>query len=263
VAKNRAGLIAVRRRRIPTFKEADMKTVSGLRFCAHVLGIAPVVVVIAAGLIYPAAIASAAPTVGDTYVYRVVNAYNNEVRGKLSYRVEEIAADRIVMAMTSDVASLGPARTVTYAKDGNWLRHPLTNHDTPVDYEFSQAYPAYVFPLEIGKSWSVRVNALNPATGQQVSVRVDGEVLGAERVVTPAGSFDTFKVMRRVYAGDWEAFRRETNIVETDWYAPQLGRPVKSEMNSGYMDSSRCGRGPCRPIRGDWSLFELVESTAR
>ena len=54
--------------------------------------------------------AGAAPAVGDTYVYRVVNGYNNEARGKIEYRVDQIGADRVVMSVTTDVPALGAAR---------------------------------------------------------------------------------------------------------------------------------------------------------
>jgi hypothetical protein len=84
--------------------------------------------------------------------------------------------------------------------------------------------------------------------------------VGSERITTPAGSFDTIKVKRRVYAGDWEAFTMETNIVETDWFAPALGRAVRTDRNSSYMDPQRCGNptSACTPVRGDWHVFELV-----
>jgi hypothetical protein len=116
-------------------------------------------------------------------------------------------------------------------------------------------------PLDSGKSWSTRVSATNPASGRRTSVRVDGDVLGTERITTPAGAFDTIKITRKVYAGDWETFTMETNIVETDWYAPALGRPVRTERNSSYMDQQRCGKpaGACTPVRGDWFVFELVK----
>ena len=238
-----------------------MRIASDIHFSARARLIIVVAVVCAVILLCPRA-ASAAPAAGDVYVYRVVNGYNSEVLGKITYRVDQVGADRIVMAVTTDVPALGLARTEVYTRDGNWLRHPLINHDQPVEYEFTPAYPAYVFPLEPGASWSVRVPALNPASGQRNSVRVDGEVLGTERIVTPAGSFDTIRVRRRTYAGDWDGFRLETNIVETDWYAPALGRPVKSESNSSYQQPSRCSHGACDPFRGDWNLFELVETSA-
>jgi hypothetical protein len=145
-------------------------------------------------------------------------------------------------------------------REGNWLRHPVVNHDQPVEYEFAPAYPAYVFPLDPRKSWSMRVSAVQTATGKRASVRVDGDVLGTERVTVPGGTFDTIKVRRRVYAGDWEGFSFETNIIETDWYAPQLGRAVKSESTSNYMQPSRCFEyHACTPILGDWNVLELIE----
>ncbi len=202
---------------------------------------------------------AASPAVGGAYVYRVINGYNQEVRGEITFRVDKVDADHVTVTVTATTTALATPHTEIYTREGNWLRHPLTNDDQPVEYEFSPPYPAYVFPLETGKSWSLRVTATNSASAQRNSVRVDGEVLGTERITTPAGPFDTIKVMRRVYAGDWESFRRETNIVETDWYAPTLGRPVRAVSNSRYFDLSRCSRGPCDPFRGDWNIFELIE----
>ncbi len=205
------------------------------------------------------AVAVTPAAAGDTYVYRVSNGYNNEVRGQIRYQVEKADADRSVMSVTPDNPGLGQGYTAVYTLEGNWLRHPLTNHDQPVEYEFAQAYPVYVFPLDPGKSWSARVKATNPLTSKISSVRVDGTVLGAERIRVPAGEFDTIRVRRLVYAGDWDGFRRETHIIEIDWYAPALGRVVRSESKSEWQDLSRCGRGAgCQWFRGDWNIYELV-----
>ena len=55
---------------------------------------------------------------------------------------------------------------------------------------------------------------------------------------------------------NWGHWRWETNIEETDWYAPSLGRPVRKE-NSGYIDQIMCGiSNQCLPVRGDWYRFE-------
>ncbi len=203
---------------------------------------------------------AATPAVGDTYVYRISNGYNNEVRGKIQYRVEKVDADRVTVAVATDAPAMGAApRTEIYTIDGNWLRHPVANHDQVVDYDFTPAYPAVSPPAGTSAPWSTRVNAVNPQTGQRNSVRVDGEVLGSERITTTAGTFDTIKVFRRSYAGDWGAFLRETRITETEWYAPALGRPVRVESNSEWLDISRCGRGGCPWFRGDWNIIELAE----
>jgi len=96
-------------------------------------------------------------------------------------------------------------------------------------------------------------------------VRVDGNVLGSERVTVPAGAFDTFKIRRRIYAGDFDGPRSQTNITETEWYAPALGRAVRLERNSEFMDQNRCSdeMSSCTPVRGDWFLFELVDAGAK
>jgi hypothetical protein len=203
--------------------------------------------------------AVAAPAVGDTYVYRVINGYNNEVVGQETYRVERVDAGQVTVSATPDRPALGVPHTDILASDGNWLRHPLINHDVPVEYTFSPAFPAYVAPLDAGQSWSTRVSATNPSTGRRNSVRVDGDVVGSERITTSAGSFDTIRVKRRIYAGDWEPFKNETNIDVTEWFAPALGRAVKTDRKSGYIDQQRCAtRGACTPTRGDWFVYELV-----
>jgi hypothetical protein len=206
--------------------------------------------------------AAAAPVAGDSWAYRVVNRYNGEVRGNIQYRVDKVDSNRVAVAVSTDVAALGMPRIELYTADGLWLKHPIINHDQPVEYEFSQPYPAYDFPLAAGKSWSSRVNAVNPINGKRASVRVEGDVLGTEQVSVPAGSFDTVKIRRRVYAGDFDGPRSETHIVETEWYAPALGRAVRLERNSSFMDQNRCSdeMSACTPVRGDWSLFELVEA---
>ena len=207
-------------------------------------------------------VGAALPAAGDKFVYRVANGYNNEMRGHLQYRVESVDAERVTVAVTPDHASLGPARTETYTRAGNWLRHPLINHDQPVEYEFAPAFPAFDIPLDAGKSWSMRVQATDPASGRRASVRVDGAVVGSERITVPAGAFDTIKVRRYVYAGDWDGFRQPTTIVETDWYSPAFGRAVRSESKSEYIDVSR-GRGKgSQWLRGDWIVMELTEFAA-
>ena len=200
-------------------------------------------------------VAEAAAVAGDTYVYRVSNGYTKEVRGQISYRIDRVDADRTVVSVTPDGPALGQAYTVVYTNEGNWLRHPVTNHDQPVEYEFAQPYPAYLFPLDEGRSWSVRVDAAATASGRHASVLVDGTVLGAERIRVLAGVFDTIKIRRLVYAGDRDFFRKETNIMETEWYAPALGRAVRSESKSEYLEPTR---HRAFVQLGEWNVHELA-----
>ncbi len=206
----------------------------------------------------------ALPRAGDRYVYLVVNGYNSEPVGQVEYRVDSAVRDHYVADVSPTAVYPGQARTEMYLFDGNWLRHPLASHGQQIEFEFNPPYPAYVFPLEARRTWSQRVNARNPATGKMASVRVDGEVLAAERIVTAAGEFDTFRIFRRIYAGDWDGFLTETNITEVEWYAPAIGRAVRLDLNSQWYDTSRSPGGnnlwfnQGLLIRGDWHVFELM-----
>jgi hypothetical protein len=200
---------------------------------------------------------AAAPAAGDAYVYRVVNAYNQETVGHLRHEITEAsAAQGQVVSVTVDTPALGLPRTEILTPDGQWLRHTLSTHGRTTDYEFTQALPA-VQTATGGNSWSVRVNAMVPAHSARRSVRIDGTVMGNERIRVPAGEFDTVKIRRIIYPGDAGDFKSETRIVETDWHAPALGRSVRTETNSSWQEP--CLRRPCT-FRGDWHVIELAEA---
>ena len=93
-------------------------------------------------------------------------------------------------------------------------------------------------------------------------MRVYGEVAGGERISTPAGTFDTIKIVRTVYAGDAEIFVSQTVTTEWEWFAPALGRAVRIERRSRWVDAGRTTRGAGGGwVRGDWSVRELVAYT--
>ena len=211
-----------------------------------------------AGMNHPA---SAAPASGETYAYRLVNGYNKEVRGEVRYRVDKVDGDSVTVSVAPDKPETGTGRIEVYTKEGHWLRRPLDNHGQNVEYLFSPAFPAYAFPLDAGKTWSTRVNATVQGVPGVRTVRVEGKVLGTERIRVPAGEFDTVKVQRTVYPGDAAGMRQETRISQIDWYAPALGLPVRSETRSQYVDLQFCSSSVCVHY-GNWDVVELIEAGA-
>jgi hypothetical protein len=205
----------------------------------------------------PAGLA-AAPGVGDVYVYRHSSGYTKENYGQWRYRVDRLDGGNLNVSVTPDPAGAGAARTEIYTGEGNPLRRLVESRGGQVEYEFTHPFPAYVFPLDPGKSWSLRVPARVPGETRVRTVRVDGKVLGTERIRVPAGEFDAVKIRRLVWAGDGDDWYSETDIVEHEWYAPVLGRPVRIETTSTYFDWRRS-----RIFMwawGDWSVLELVEA---
>jgi hypothetical protein len=207
-------------------------------------------------------VALAANAAGDTLVYRVTNGYNKETVGHVRQELAPSGtAQGKVVNVAVDNPALGLPRVEVFEREGLWLRHTLDSHGMPVEYEFAPALPAVQAPFNTGHSWSTRVNAMVKLGGENLrrSVRVDGTVLGTERVRVPAGEFDAVKIRRIIYPGDPGFSRTETRIYEVDWYAPALGGSVRTETRSSWMEP--CGRRYCEH-RGDWFIYELAEALA-
>lgn len=211
----------------------------------------------------PAGIAAqvAAPDIrmGDGWKYSLHDGYTKLPRGTLEYRVSAVQGDTVTVQLLHE----GRESTERYTRDWNWRERPMTNLQ---NFRYQPAYAALPFPLEAGKRWQAFVQATDPATGRVNRVRIDGKVLGWERVQVPAGEFDTIKVQRLVYAGNGEFFRGDEDIAEVDWYAPKLGQIVRHESSSGHRDKSLyCfdSTADCHWIKGDWNVVELVSHSAR
>ena len=60
-----------------------------------------------------------------------------------------------------------------------------------------------------------------PGTAAAFQVRIEGRVLGWERVRVPAGEFDALKIERRVYIGYWESTRRGQSVIQESSGTPR------------------------------------------
>jgi hypothetical protein len=191
---------------------------------------------------------------GDQWRYSLHDGYTRIPGGMIEYRVQAAQGDTISVEHQHD----GRPSTQRYTRDWNWRERPMTNLQ---NFRYEPAYAALPFPLEAGKTWRAYVKAIDPATGKANRVRIDGKVLGWERVKVPAGEFDAVKVRRLVYAGNETTVRGEENITEIDWYAPALGGIVRHESASVYLDKLASCDGKvsdCGWIRNSWNVLELT-----
>jgi hypothetical protein len=201
----------------------------------------------------PAQVAAPEIRAGTAWTYTLHDGYTKLSRGTLAFHVAEVG-DKTVTVRLSTAAGESVER---YTRDWNWIERPMTNLQ---NFRFDPPYPALPFPLAAGKTWVAYVRATDPLDKRVNRVRIDGKVLGWERVHVPAGTFDTVVVRRVVYAGNEDWFREEEHIREIDWYAPALGLIVRHESSSGYRDkmrsTDRFGGGVW--IHNDWNVLELV-----
>jgi hypothetical protein len=214
--------------------------------------------------------APAAPRAGATWRYAVSDGYTRLSRGSIEYRIVDVMSD----SMTVEVKGYDGERTETYTHDWNWLVRPATNMQT---FVYTPAYQALPFPLQAGKRWRQVGTATDPATGRSFPIRIDGEVLGWERVRVPAGEFDALKVRRVVYLEYFEqGVRGQSWIIETDWYAPAAAQVARRETTSRYWrlaglepgyrfvrvnDEPSDGDILPRFEQDDWLVYELSSHT--
>jgi len=78
------------------------------------------------------------------------------------------------------------------------------------------------FPLEVGKSWESEYVVTAPL-GSQFNGKMAARVVARERLSTPAGDLDTFKVEMKGRVATWA-------VNQTLWYAPALDRIVRQEL---------------------------------
>lgn len=200
----------------------------------------------------PASVTAQEVRVGDDWKYALHDGYTQLPKGAMEYRVSAVQDDTVTVAVSHDDRE----STEIYTRDWNWREKPMANLQ---NFRYSAPYPALPFPLEAGKTWRTFVQATDPVTGRVNRVRIDGKVLGWERVKVPAGEFDALKIRRIVYAGNFDYSRSEDDIIEFDWYAPQLGHVVKQESSSEYKDTTRsCPTPRCYIVKKDWNVMELV-----
>lgn len=83
------------------------------------------------------------------------------------------------------------------------------------------------FPLAVGKSWST--SYIYKFGAWVAHCDRTSRVVGVERIQTPAGSFDTFKIEQTVSWSGNDQYGGHGTTHEIDWYAPVVGRIARMD----------------------------------
>ena len=118
-----------------------------------------------------------------------------------------------------------------------------------------QRYPATIAP---GQRWSQETLRSDPSVGGTRAMRVEGRVIGWEKVRVPAGEFDALRIERTLYLGDAGRYRTQTRRYETEWYSPAVKGPVKLQVWEQWSDPT-ITRMLQHIQTNNRELYELVE----
>ena len=154
---------------------------------------------------------------GDVHVY----SGQNRTEGK-SY--EETVT---VISVEGDQIRTKHARTDRPdAADGTYGKDWSTFRSGSSGMQMTPPGKTVMHPLAVGKNWESASEATT-ASGFKLRVKTDSTVAAQERLATPAGEFDTWRIESKGYinpvtGGGWA-------IVQKVWYAPSIDRIVRIE----------------------------------
>jgi hypothetical protein len=156
--------------------------------------------------------------VGDRWSYESKDAATGDIRNIFTLVVAEITDKEI----TTRVSSRGKDRPRTVVFDLQW---------GIVDDGVVQYRPASLLgirtPLNAGEEWRSETNAVNMQRGNAFQTSTFTKVVAAEKITTPAGTFDTFRVEVDVAQVNTKDATKASKSKHVFWYAPAINRWVK------------------------------------
>ena len=180
--------------------------------------------------------------IGDRWVFRYVDLYNNEELNKWDLKVTGLHDDSArfagVTLANKDAAKVGKSYKTSAS------RSTLTFSDSLI-VEGKQL--KFDFPLEVGKTWKYDYKIRRNDGKGFTTFSVNAEVDGWEEVQVAAGKFKALKVTHTsAYSSEIGGQTYSGQVFKTYWYSPEVKQEVKYE----YLE---------RANGGDRGRIELVE----
>ncbi len=141
----------------------------------------------------------------------------------------------------SSVSASETAISLSGGRSGFALIDANTNYRRSGASEFEPSDQRLEFPLFVGKSWTASYLYRNGSWRSEC--KRQAKVEAVERVETPAGIFEAFRIAEKTLWQSDELYGGSGVTRETLWYAPSAKRIVKSELRDspakGPMVSTR------------------------
>lgn len=160
----------------------------------------------------------AAPSlkVGDSWTYQLIDLLSGSATGRNTLTLTEI---------TRDTWRFGTG----YVTDKSWNMLHETRDGKLVE-KWTPRRPNYSFPLEVGKTWTA--TAVRDAPDRVTEQSYTFKVIRQERVIVPAGVFDTLRVEG---SNKYKTKKKKDGSggegagVHRYWYSPEVARVVAYE----------------------------------
>jgi hypothetical protein len=159
------------------------------------------------------------PRPGDRWTYEI----RDDISGKITATRENVITEVTPTAISVRFKKLGADTLEGFAVyDRSWS----TVTERPWRYSPNDGM-GIQSPLEIGKTWPVKTNNINGATGAVWRRSGISRVVGQESVTTKAGTFETFKIETTFTGTNVNNPLMKNEVTATTWYSPAIDHWVK------------------------------------
>lgn len=164
--------------------------------------------------------------VGDRWMYRVVNMYNNEATSEFEQIITEVNGDEIKLDQKTFSSNAGDNVGSVARRKAD--RATWTFPDSRI---FEGSFVFLAFPLEVGKTWKNEYQRRRNDSGT-TAFSSPVKVEGWEEVEVPSGKFKALKVAHsgfystKILSGAWNG-----RSAQTVWYSPEVKKFVKLEFD--------------------------------
>ena len=155
---------------------------------------------------------------GDRWVYEVTDETTGDLKGTTTVVVVDVSENEI----NTRVSVRGATRPLQVVFDRSWNRID----DGIWKYRPSDGTGVRT-PLEVGKAWRFESKASHFQRGTAFSITGQSKVVGAEKITTSAGTFDTFKIESSIRQINTNDQTKAATVTITLWYAPSINRWVR------------------------------------
>jgi hypothetical protein len=156
--------------------------------------------------------------VGDRWVYDTRDEMTGYPKETYVEVVTEVSPKETLVNLT--VSGNSASAILTYDHDWNCIDNLIWKFK-PNDGQGIR------LPLAVGRTWRSEFEAKNTQTSANIKGSGSSKVVAQENITTSAGTFETFKIERRVTQFSTTDAARHTEIQVVTWYAPQINNVVR------------------------------------
>ena len=160
--------------------------------------------------------------VGDVWKYRSLDGFTNEVKVETTFRIVELTASEVTTQL--ELKGRPTQGQMIFDRQWNLLDDGAS--------KFEPFRPEFKFPMSIGSTWKQQAQKTVFSSGATYLYFTEAKIAGNEKVVVPAGSFDTLRIETEIESRSTGSDGTVTKFLSTAWYSREVNRFVRLDIRT-------------------------------